>query len=154
MNAPIYNQEGSFAVSEIRSQDNKERWLVSFNLENGTFEEIEHQHDEAWIGGPGIPSNVNSIGTLGFLGDNETIYFQSEVTGYSHLYTYNLETKKKTQLTNGKWEVREVVLSKLSNSFYITTTETHPGNRSFYKLDSNSGKKTPILTNDGAYEME
>jgi Tol biopolymer transport system component len=46
------------------------------------------------------------------LGDNETIYFQSEETGYSHLYTYNLKSKKKTQLTKGNWEVRNVSLSK------------------------------------------
>jgi dipeptidyl aminopeptidase/acylaminoacyl peptidase len=154
MQAPVYNAIGSLAVFEARSLDNKDRWILQLNLENATITELEYQNDEAWIGGPGIPGYNFSNGTLGFLADNKTIYFQSEATGFSHLYTYNLETKKKTQLTNGKWEVREVVLSKLSNSFYITTTETHPGNRSFYKLDSNSGKKTPILTKDGAYEIE
>ena len=154
MQAPVYNATGSLAVFEARSLDNKDRWILELNLETATITELDYQHDEAWIGGPGIPGYNFSNGTLGFLADNKTIYFQSEATGFSHLYTYNLETKKKIQLTNGKWEVREVVLSKLSNSFYITTTETHPGNRSFYKLDINSGKKTPILTNDGAYEIE
>jgi len=154
MQAPVYNSTGSLAVFEARSLDNKDRWILQLNLENATITELDYQHDEAWIGGPGIPGYNFSNGTLGFLADNKTIYFQSEATGFSHLYTYYLETKKKTQLTNGNWEVREVVLSKLSNSFYITTTETHPGNRSFYKLDINSGKKTPILTKDGAYEIE
>lgn len=154
MQAPIYNANGSLAVFEARSLDNKDRWILQLNLEKATITEIDYQHDEAWIGGPGIPGYNFSSGTLGFLADNKTIYFQSEASGYSHLYTFNLETKKKTQLTNGNWEVREVTLSKLSNTFYITTTETHPGNRSFYKLDISSGKKTPILTNDGAYEIE
>jgi dipeptidyl aminopeptidase/acylaminoacyl peptidase len=154
MQAPVYNATGNLAVFEARSLDNKDRWIVQLNLETATITELDYQHDEAWIGGPGIPGYNFSNGTLGFLADNKTIYFQSEATGFSHLYTYNLQTKKKTQLTNGNWEVRDVVLSKLSNSFYITTTETHPGNRSFYKLDINSGKKTPILTNDGAYEVE
>ena len=154
MQAPVYNASGDLAVFEARSLDNKDRWIIQLNLENAIITELDYQHDEAWIGGPGIPGYNFSNGTLGFLSDNKTIYFQSEATGFSHLYTYNLETKKKTQLTHGKWEVREVVLSKLSNSFYITTTETHPGNRSFYKLDINSGKKIPILTNDGAYEIE
>lgn len=153
VNAPVYNQGGSYVVSEIRSQDNKERWLVSFNLEKGTFEEIEHQHDEAWIGGPGIPSYANSIGTLGFLGDNETIYFQSEVTGYSHLYIYNLRTKKKTQLTKGNWEVKEVTLSKDKKAFYLATNTTHPGNRNFYKLTISDAILQPILTKDGAHEV-
>ena len=150
---PIYNENGSYAISEIRSQDNKDRWIVSLNLENGTFQELEYQHDEAWIGGPGIPSNSYGKGTLGFLGDNETIYFQSEATGYSHLYTYNLKLKKKVQLTKGNWEVRAVTLAKDKKSFYITTNTTHLGNRNFYKLEVSNAILQPILTKDGAHEV-
>ncbi len=150
---PIYNDDGSYAVSEIRSQDNKDRWIVRLNLEKNTFEEINYQHDEAWIGGPGIPSSSFGRGTLGFLADNETVYFQSEETGYSHLYTYNLKSKLKTQLTQGNWEVRSVALAKDRKAFYLTTTTTHPGNRSFYKLDISTKKMQPILTNDGAHEV-
>ncbi|WP_188361571.1 S9 family peptidase [Flavobacterium orientale] len=155
MQAPIFNQDGSLAVFEIRSQDNKDRWIVQLNLETGSITELEHQHDEAWIGGPGIPGYAFSRGTLGFLKDNQTIYFQSEATGYSHLYLMNLKTKQKTQLTKGNWEVREVV--KLSNdgkSFYLSTNTSHPGNREFYKLDIASQKMIPILTKEGAYEVE
>jgi len=150
---PVYNETGSFAIVEIRSQDNKERWLVNLNSENGTFEEIDHQHDEAWIGGPGIPSYSFGSGNLGFLYDNETIYFQSEATGFSHLYTYNLKTKKKTQVTTGKWEVRDVTLSKDKKTFYLSTNTTHPGNREWYKLNANDSVLQPILTADGAHEV-
>ena len=151
--SPVYNQDGSLAVVEIRSQDNKDRWIVSLNLYNGSFQEIEHQHDDAWIAGPGIPSYSFSSGNLDFLADNETIYFQSEATGYSHLYTYNLNTKKKTQLTKGNWEVRDVTLSKDKKTFYLTTNTTHPGNRNFYKLAVADGILQPILTKDGAHEV-
>lgn len=151
--APIYNKDGSYAIVEIRSQDNKDRWLVNLNLATGSFKEIEHQHDEAWIGGPGIPSYAFSSGTLGFLADNETIYFQSEKTGYSHLYTYNLKTNKKVQLTNGNWEVRGVVLSKDKKTFYLTTNQSHPGNRGFYKMNVSDAVLQPILIQDGAHEV-
>ncbi|MFB9079207.1 prolyl oligopeptidase family serine peptidase [Flavobacterium procerum] len=151
--APIYNENGSLAVVSIRSQDNKDRWIVSLNLEKGTFEEIDHQHDEAWIAGPGIPSYSFSSGNIEFLGDNETVYFQSEATGYSHLYTYNFKTKKKTQLTSGKWEVRDVTLSKDKKVFYLSTNTIHPGNREFYKLSPVDGILQPILTKDGAHEV-
>jgi len=150
---PVYNENGTLAIVEIRSQDNKDRWLVNLDLERGTFQEIEHQQDDAWIGGPGIPSYAFSSGTLGFLADNETIYFQSEATGYSHLYTYNLKSKKKKQLTNGNWEVRDLILSKDKKTFYLTTNTTHPGNRSLYKLALADGIMQPILVNDGAYEL-
>jgi dipeptidyl aminopeptidase/acylaminoacyl peptidase len=150
---PIYSEDGSYAITEIRSQDNKDRWIVQLNLEKGSFDELDHQHDEAWIGGPGIPSYSNSSGTLDFLGDNETIYFQSEATGYSHLYTYNLKTKIKKQHTKGDWEVREVRLSKDKSAFYLTTNTTHPGNRGFYKLGVSGGDLQPILIKDGAHEV-
>lgn len=153
MQSPVYSPDGENSVLEIRSQDNKHRWIVQLDLESGKITELDHQHDEAWIGGPGIPGYSFSGGTLGFI-DNATFYFQSEATGFSHVYTYNLKTKKKESLTKGNWEVREVKLSNDKKSFYITTTTTHPGNRSFYKLDIASKKMTGIFTNDGAYEVE
>jgi dipeptidyl aminopeptidase/acylaminoacyl peptidase len=61
------------------------------------------------------------------------------------------KVKLKTQLTQGNWEVRSVVLQD-RKAFYLTTT-THPGNRSFYKLDISTKKMQPILTNDGAHEV-
>ncbi|MFC4738462.1 prolyl oligopeptidase family serine peptidase [Flavobacterium ponti] len=154
MVSPIYNKTGTKAVFELRSQDNKDRWIVQLNLNSGEITELDHQHDEAWIGGPGIPNYSFGGGSLGFLKDNETIYFQSETTGFSHLYTLNLNSKKKIQLTSGNWEVRDVKLSQDLKTFYITTNTHHPGNREFYKLDSETKKMTPILTNDGAYEVE
>lgn len=151
--APVYNEFGTKAIVEIRSQDNKDRWLVNLDLETAAFQEFEHQHDEAWIGGPGIPNYSFSRGTLGFLADQETFFYQSEATGYSHLYTYNFKTKVKKQLTKGNWEVRDIVLSKDKKTMYLSTNTSHPGNRDFYQLDIQSGKLEPILTKDGAHEV-
>lgn len=150
---PTYNEDGSLAITEIRSLDNKNRWIVQLNLEKATFKEIDYQHDEAWIGGPGIPSYAYASGTLDFLGDNETFYYQSEATGYSHLYSYNLKTNKRIQLTFGEWEVRDVSLSKNKKTFYLTTNTTHPGNRGYYKLAVSGGALQPILTREGAHEV-
>lgn len=153
-NPITYSKDGKYAVTDIRSQDNKERWIISINLENGTFIEVEHQHDEAWIGGPGIPAYSFEQKILGFLADNKTIYFQSEATGFSHLYTYDLEAKSKKQLTSGNWEVRELAISNDRKTFYLTTNTKHLGNMEFYKLSASGGKLEPILTNDGAHEVK
>jgi dipeptidyl aminopeptidase/acylaminoacyl peptidase len=154
MQVPIFNKEGTLAILNIRSQDNKDRWIVQLDLSTGTIIELDYQHDEAWIGGPGIPAYGSGNGTLGFLKDNQTVYFQSEATGFSHLYLLNVKTKQKKQLTNGKWEVRDVKLSNDGKSFYITTNTNHPGNREYYKLDIATQKMIPILTKEGAHEVE
>lgn len=149
----VYSKDGNYAVVDIRSQDNKDRWLISLNLNDGSFQEIDHQHDEAWIGGPGIPSWSFGTGNIGFLADETTLYYQSEKTGFSHLYTFNLKTKAQNTLTAGNWEVRDVNLSKDKKTFYLSTNTTHPGNRDFYKLAATGGKMIPLLTADGNHEV-
>ncbi|TAF86152.1 MAG: S9 family peptidase, partial [Flavobacteriia bacterium] len=114
----------------------------------------EHQHDSAWIGGPGISSWNFETGTLGWLKDAKVIYFQSEQSGYSHLYTLDLQTKTKLALTSGNYEVHEVRLSKDSSSFWLSTNMNHPGTRSFHQLDLKTLKMKPLLAEQGAYEVQ
>jgi len=153
MQSTLFSDNGVHCILDIKSFDNKDRWIVRLDLKNNKIEELEHQHDPAWIGGPGISEWNFENGTFGFLKDNETIYFQSEESGFSHLYTLHVLTKKKKQLTDGKWEVRGVKISKDKNYFYISANKSHPGNLDFYKLDINSGKLETILSEDGAHDV-
>jgi len=150
---PYYSEEGA-AILEIKSYDNKDRWIALLDLETGTLTQIEHQHDEAWIGGPGISSWNEVPGNIGWLRDNKTIYFQSEETGYSHLYLYDTEKNKKKQLTDGAFEIHSAQLSKDGDKFYVSANKRHAGNREFYHLDIKSKRWTSILTKDGNYEVE
>lgn len=152
MHSVIFNQDGSKNVMDIRSYDNKDRWIVSINLKKGTVTELEHQHDEAWIGGPGISAWNMVSGTLGWINDNE-FYFQSEETGYSHLYSRSVYVPTLTALTSGNWEVHDVQLSNDKTKFYITANKTHPGDRGFYHLIIKDKKLIPILTKPGSHEV-
>ncbi|TNE53367.1 MAG: S9 family peptidase [Bacteroidetes bacterium] len=153
MSEVVMNEKGDQCVLIVRSQDNKDRWIVSLDLETGKIDELEHQHDPAWIGGPGISSWNFVLGTLGFLEDGESIYFQSEESGFSHLYSMHIHTKKKKQLTSGNWEVRSVQLSRDKKHFYIEANKSHPGNRDLYKLPTKGGELIPILVKDGFHEV-
>jgi dipeptidyl aminopeptidase/acylaminoacyl peptidase len=150
----IFAKTKPLALLDIRSADNKDRWIVCLDLETSQIKELEHQHDSAWIGGPGISSWNFETGTLGWLRDAQTIYFQSEASGFSHLYTLDLQTKTKLALTSGNFEVHQVLLSKDSNSFYLNTNLSHPGVRSFHKLDLKKLELKPILSEQGAYEVQ
>lgn len=152
MHSLKFNENGDRAVFDIRSYDNKDRWIAMLDLQSFKATEIEHQHDEAWIGGPGISSWNMVEGTLDWL-DNNSVYFQSEETGYSHLYTVDTRNLKKTQLTSGKWEVHEALLSKDKKKLFITANKLHPGNREFYHFDLKAKKLIPILTQSGAVEI-
>jgi len=153
MHSLKFTKNASQALCDIRSYDNKDRWIVLIDLGTGKFKEIDHQHDDAWIGGPGISSWNEEEGTLGWLKDDKTAYFQSEVSGYSHLYLYSISTNKKEQLTDGKWEVHQVMLSQDGSKFYITGNRSHPGNRDFLSYDISAHKLIPILTQDGYHDV-
>ncbi|HEX6333238.1 MAG TPA: prolyl oligopeptidase family serine peptidase [Flavisolibacter sp.] len=148
---PAWNQDGSYALVDIRSSDNKDRWLMLLDPASGKLTQADRQRDEAWIGGPGISSNLFTPYPRIWI-DNSTFWFKSEATGYMHLYTYNVKSGKKTALTSGAYEVQEAQLSKDRSYFYITTNEVHPGEKHFYRLKVSGGIPERITTMTGAHE--
>jgi dipeptidyl aminopeptidase/acylaminoacyl peptidase len=142
---PYWNDAGTYAVVDIRSQDNKDRWLMRLDAVTGKLFPIDRQRDEAWIGGPGGR-------TFGWISDN-VFYFQSEATGYAHLYTYDITTNTKKALTEGKYEVQNVELSKSKQNFYLLTNEEHPGKQNWYRIKTDGSKKEKITSMEGGYEV-
>ena len=146
---PLWNEDGKNNVVVVRAQNNKDRWLLSLDVATQKLKIIDRQHDEAWVGGPG---NGFGPGSLGWVNNNQ-LWFQSEESGYSHLYVYDFTTGKKQAITSGKYEVQAVELSKDRKFFYITTNEVHPGERHFYKMPVTGGKAEKLTTFTGANEV-
>lgn len=145
-----WSPNSSFAVFEIRAQDNKDRWLMKFDPASGRYSLLDRQRDEAWIGGPGTGGfGAQSTGWI----NDITYWFRSEVSGYSHLYLANLVTGEKKALTSGRYEVQQVQLSQDKKSFFITTNEIHPGEQHFYRLYITDGRKERITTKTGAHQV-
>ncbi len=150
--SPIFSSNGQNAIVNIRSFDNKDRWIALLDLKNGGLSLLDRQRDEAWIAGPGIGYSM-SPGVLGWLPDNQHIYFQSEETGYSHLYIFNVMTKEKKALTKGDYEVFNPFISKDKKHWYLTTSEVHPGERHFYKMPLLGGKMEKLTSMVGNHEV-
>lgn len=149
-----FSKTSNLALCDIRSADNKDRWIVLVDLEKLTIKELNHQHDDAWIGGPGISSWNEEVAVLDWLEDGKSFYFQSEETGYSHLYSFDIETGTKKAISSGNFEIHQVQLSKDKKRFFITANKTHPGNRDFYHLDAKSLAWTTILNADGFHDVQ
>jgi dipeptidyl aminopeptidase/acylaminoacyl peptidase len=148
LSAPIFSNDGKNAVVNIRSVDNKDRWIALLDLKSGELKTLDRQRDEAWIGGPGMGWGFGG-GTLGWLPDNKHIYFQSEETGYSHLYILDINTEKKKALTSGQFEVFNPSISKNSKFWYLTTSEVHPGERHFYMMPLMGGRMEKLTSMTG-----
>ncbi len=149
-----FSENGEKAVVNLRSKDNKDRWLGLIDLATGKVKSIERQRDEAWLAGPGIGNTYYNNMTLGWLPDNKHIYFQSEESGYSHLYILNVENGKKKDLTPGDYEVFDPRISNDKKQWYFTSSKVHPGERHFYRMPLMGGEMTQLTTMEGRNEVE
>jgi dipeptidyl aminopeptidase/acylaminoacyl peptidase len=145
-----WSPKGTHCVLDIFADDNKDRWLMLLNGTTGQLKLIDRQHDNAWIGGPGI--GWGSAIYTGWITEND-FWYQSEVSGYSHVYSINVQTLERKTHTSGKYEVQQCVLSADKQYFYITTNEVHPGEQQFYRLAINDGKKEKITTLTGGNQV-
>ncbi len=146
-----WSEDGKNNVFAIRSVDNKDRWIISLDVATQKIKLIDRQHDDAWIGGPGTGGFI-STPNIGWI-NNQTVWFQSEETGYSHLYSFDILSGKKIALTSGKYEVQQAHLSLDKKYFYLITNEVHPGEKHFYKLSATGGKAEKITSMTGAHEV-
>jgi dipeptidyl aminopeptidase/acylaminoacyl peptidase len=121
--------------------DYKDRWIYA-STPDGEVTTLDHLRDEAWVGGPGLF-------TAGWMRDGASVYFVSERSGYAHLYTVPARGGEAKALTAGKWEVTDVQLSPDGRTFYLTTSETHPGERALYSMSSRGGTRTRLTPQDG-----
>jgi dipeptidyl aminopeptidase/acylaminoacyl peptidase len=145
----VFSEDGK-AVLSLRALDNKDRWIVLIDLSNGQLKVLDRQHDDAWIGGPGI-GGFGGAG-IGWLPDNEHIWFQSETTGFSHLYTINVKTGAQKALTSGKYEILDCNLSRNGQYFYMTASAEGPHERHFYRLPAGGGNLEKITSLPGGNE--
>jgi dipeptidyl aminopeptidase/acylaminoacyl peptidase len=147
---PIWNENSTRGIMIALSTDNKDRWILQLDALTGKFNLVDRQRDEAWIGGPGVGGYY--AGNVGWI-DNDHFYYQSEATGYSHLYVADLAKGEKKQLTSGKWEVQTLKLSKDKKTFYLTGNKEHPGITNLFKIASNGGELIQITTMKGLNEI-
>ncbi len=148
LTGPYFSNNGESAIVNVRSRDNKDRWLALLDPETGDLKTLNRQRDEAWIAGPGIGHSFGG-GTIGWLPDNRHIYFQSEESGYSHLYLLDVSTGNKKALTGGNFEVFEPSLSRDQKHWFFTSSEVGPGERHFYKMPVMGGPKQKLTSMTG-----
>lgn len=149
LTGPYWSENGEYGIMTARSADNKDRWILMLDLLSGSSKLIDHQHDDAWISGPGIGYG----GSVGWMPDQKSIWYQSEKSGYSHLYTANVETGSKKALTSGDFEIYSPFISDNEKYWYFSSNEVHPGERHFYKMLLEGGERIQITSMVGSNKV-
>lgn len=141
-----WNSDGSLAALQLHSVDNKDRWLVTLAPEEG---ELELQHrltDEAWINW--------QFNEFGWMPDDRTLWFLSEESGWSHLYTKAVDERRPRQLTSGEFVVKDPVLDNGGEWFYAVANRTHPGNYEVYRVPAEGGELAQVTSLGGVVAFE
>ncbi len=144
-----WTPDGKTGVIEVQSNDNKDRWIITFNPANGSVRLLDRQRDEAWISGPGIGYGQST----GWMPDGKRLWFQSEASGYSQLYWVNVETGEKKALTSGKFEIYSPRISGDKKWWYFSSNEVHPGEHHFYRMPLEGGMREKITSMTGGNEV-
>ncbi len=132
-----WSDDGSRVVVQAYSLDNKDRWIASVDLAGGKLVPLERDTDEAWING--------RFTRLGWQRDTATIWFLSERSGYSHLYTRDLAGEEGARaLTRGSFEVSSVRSSRDGKALYYTANVHHPGEHEAWRVDVATGTATQL----------
>lgn len=97
-----------------------------------------------------------------FPNSNTDFIWQSQRTGYNHLFHYNLEKGLIAQITKGEWLVTDILgFNEKKKEIYYTSTQESPTEKHLYRinwntfktqrLDSGEGVHSGILSSDGNY---
>jgi hypothetical protein len=110
LSGPVWNETYDLAIVVALAHDNKDRWILL--LDPTTGKTLKYSTGSATK--PGLKAPESRLGNrqpanIGWLADGKTVWFQSEETGYSHLYTVNTETKTKKALTSGNLKFRKLL---------------------------------------------
>src|SRR5262249_24187011 len=108
----VWSDDGSKGVVVVRASDNKDRWIVALDQDTAKTRILFSEHDDAWV------NNFRSA-PVDWLKDNATIYFVSEQMGWAQLYTVPYAGGSAKALTEGKWEVLSVDVSRDGKSFEL-----------------------------------
>jgi dipeptidyl aminopeptidase/acylaminoacyl peptidase len=142
-----WSEDGKNAVLMGRAADNKDRWVMLLDPSTGKTKVLATVHDDAWVDGPGAF-------TLGWLPDNQHVYFESERDGWSHLYSVSIDGGEAKQLTSGPFEVSDVRLSQDKTKFYFTSSEGSVFQRHLFSMPIDGGARAQITGLPGQNQVD
>ncbi|OFA00003.1 S9 family peptidase [Duganella phyllosphaerae] len=116
-----WSDDGARVAVMAQSIDNKDRWIATIDLAGAKLQPLHRLSDVAWVNNRG--------NDFGWQPDNSTLWFQSEESGYAHLYLKNAQTPDAAPraITAGKWEASDVTWSADGKTAYFLCNPKLPG---------------------------
>jgi len=125
----------TICITRLNRLQNKLELLLG-NTQTGITILLYNELNKAYID---IPEVV-------FLNDQKTFLINSEISGWNHLYLYEINGKLIKQLTKGNWDVDQFYgINEKRKMIYVSTSEVNSTERYIYAI-SLDGKTKKLLT--------
>ncbi len=90
-----------------------------------------------------------------FLADGSGFVWQSETSGFRHLYRYDMQCRLKATLTKGDWEVTDFYgVDEKNGVVYFQAAAENPMQREIYSVQLNGKSRTKISDRAGVHEAQ
>ncbi len=137
-------QSDAIYIAEL-NRDQNQMHLNRYDAASGEFDKtlFEERHNKY----------VEPENPVMFVEANANQFvWQSRRNGYNHLYLYDLSGKLVKQLTNGDWEVADVIgFDAKGQSLYFSSTNPTPMDRHLYSVNLKSGKLSRYTNIEGLH---
>lgn len=142
----IWNRQGDRAAVMLRAVDNKDRWIATTAITQPALVSRHRLTDSAWI-------NWN-FNDYGWLPDGRSLWYLSEESGYSHLYTVADQDKAKAKaLTEGHWEASSIRWTRDGQNAYFLCNREWPGDYEVCTVPVDGGKVRELTALDGVEDF-
>ncbi|PZQ16409.1 MAG: S9 family peptidase [Rhodanobacter denitrificans] len=125
-----WSRDGRQVAVQLRSIDNKDRWIATVDLDGGRLIGQHRLTDPAWI-------NWN-FNEFGWTDDSRQLWYLSEESGYSQLYVKAPGARPRA-LTEGRFEISSPRLSPDGRYFYVRANVEAPYAYDVYRVALGGG---------------
>ena len=138
-----WSDDGRGLALMLHSVDNKDRWLVTVDLSGATLQPVHRLSDEAWINW--------GFNEFGWMPGGRTLWFLSEESGWSHLYT--AAGSRARALTSGRWEASQPVPTADGQGFLFLCNRARPGDYEVCHVGAEGGEVRELTALDGVEDF-
>src|SRR5690606_14061997 len=138
-----WSDDGRGLALMLHSVDNKDRWLATVDLASATLRPVHRLTDEAWINW--------GFNEFGWLPDGRTLWFLSEESGWSQLYTSS--GGRARALTSGRWEASQPVPTADGRGFLFLCNRARPGDYEVCHVGADGGEVRELTSLDGVEDF-
>lgn len=144
----ITDGHSKLIIRGFNRQQDHSKWAI-YDLESGTTSVVRSRDgSDGWLENDGAIKFAGKVKSPQIQPGKEFYLDLSDVTGWQHMYLWPTDGLGNIALTQGNWEVREIVhLDRARGIVYFTSSERHPTDSHLYSLNIETGVKTAMVNN-------